>query len=112
VSLVAAAQLFAPASPNCLSIARQLQFGRANAIVRLRRNQNSAISPSLDQIEDRIKAIQDFKLIFLSAQSTHLGVHADYNWVTRVYPLETGWQKFFRHLKLPDSRRCCSRLLP
>jgi hypothetical protein len=77
VSLVAAAQLFAPASPNFLSIARQLQFGRANAIVRLRRNQNSAISPSLDQIEDRIKAIQDFKLIFLSAQSTHLGVHAD-----------------------------------
>ena len=42
------------------------------AIVRLRRNQNSAMLPFLVQIEDKIKASGDFKLISLSAQSTHL----------------------------------------
>ena len=76
VSLVEATQLFThlfPTSPNFLSALRRLYFGRANAIVRLRRNQNSTMLPFLDQIEDQIKASGNFKLIFLSAQSTHLG---------------------------------------
>ena len=75
VPLIEATQLFSHYSlrvPNFLSALRRLYFGRAIAIVRLRRNQNSAILPFLDQIEDRIKASGDFKLIFLSAQSTHL----------------------------------------
>ena len=101
-----------PTSPNFLSALRRLYFGRANAIVRLRRNQNSAMLPFLDQIEDQIKASGDFKLIFLSAQSTHL----DYMLVpigSRVFThFGLRWQKFCRHLKLPDSRRGCSQLLP
>jgi hypothetical protein len=51
---------------------RRLYFGRANAIVRLRRNQNSAMLPLVDQTEDQTKASGNFKLMFLSAQSTHL----------------------------------------
>jgi hypothetical protein len=76
VSLVEATQLFThyyfPTIPNFLSALRRLYFGRANAIVRLRRNQNSAMPPFVDQTEDQIKASENFKLMFLSAQSTHL----------------------------------------
>ena len=61
-----------PTSPNFLLTLRRLYFGRAIAIVRLRRNQNSAMLPFLDQIEDQTKASADFRLIFLPAQSTHL----------------------------------------
>jgi len=50
----------------------RLYFGRVIAIVRLRRNQNSAMLPFLDQIKDETKASGDVKLILLSAQSTHL----------------------------------------
>jgi hypothetical protein len=107
--------LLFPTSPNFSSALRRLYFGRANAIVRLRRNQNSAILPFVDQTEDQIKASENFKLIFLSAQSTHL----DYMLVpigSRVFThLRTlgglGGQKLRRHLKLPDSRRGCSQLL-
>ena len=59
-------------SPIFLLALRQLYFGRAIAVVRLRRNQNSAMLPLLDQIEDQTKASEEFKLIFLPAQSTHL----------------------------------------
>src|SRR5438105_5520130 len=75
VSLLEATQLFRHYSPRVrifLSALRRFYFGRANAIVRLRRNQNSAILPLLDLIEDKTKASGDFRLIFLSAQSTHL----------------------------------------
>jgi hypothetical protein len=75
VSLVEATQLFPTIIPHesefFVGLA-PLYFGRANAIVRLRRNQNSAILPLLDLIEDKTKASGDFRLIFLSAQSTHL----------------------------------------
>ena len=57
VSLVEATQLFthyySPRVRTFLSALRRLYFGRANAIVRLRRNQNSAMLPFLDQIEDQ-----------------------------------------------------------
>src|SRR5882724_4974615 len=75
VSLVEATQLFPHYSPRVrifLSALRRLYFGRANAIVRLRRNRNSAMLPFLEQTEDQIKASGNFKLISLSAQSTHL----------------------------------------
>jgi hypothetical protein len=75
VSLVEATQLFPtiiPHESNFLSALRRLYFGRANAIVRLRRNQDSAMLPFVDQTEDQIKASGNFKLMFLSAQSTHL----------------------------------------
>ena len=75
MSLMEATQLFPHYSPRVrifLLALRQLYFGRAIAIVRLRRNQNSAMLPFLDQIEDQTKASEDFKLIFLPAQSTHL----------------------------------------
>jgi hypothetical protein len=55
VSLVEATQLFphySPRVPNYLLALRQLYFGRAIAIVRLRRNQKSAMLPFLDQIKD------------------------------------------------------------
>lgn len=73
--LMEATQLFPHYSPRVrifLLALRQLYFGRAIAVVRLRRNQNSAMLPFLDQIEDQTKASEDFKLIFLPAQSTHL----------------------------------------
>jgi hypothetical protein len=50
VSLVEATQLFAHYSPrvrNFLWALRWLNFGPANALVRLRRNQKSAILPFL-----------------------------------------------------------------
>ena len=71
VSLMEATQLLPHYSPRVrifLLALRQLYFGRAIAVVRLRRNQNSAMLPFLDQI----KASGNFKLISLSAQSTHL----------------------------------------
>ena len=73
--LMEATQLFPHYSPRVrifLLALRQLYFGRAIAVVRLRRNQNSAMLPFLGQIEDQTKAIGHFKLIFLPAQSTHL----------------------------------------
>ena len=88
--LMEATQLFPHYSPPVrffLLALRQLYFGREIAVVRLRRNQNSAMLPFLDQIEDQTKASRDFKLIFLPAQSTHLELHAGSNWVTRVYAL-------------------------
>ena len=104
-----------PTSPIFLLALRQLYFGRAIAVVRLRRNQNSAMLPFLNQIKDQTKASEDFKLICLPAQSTHM----DYMLVpigSRVFThLRTiggfRWQKLYRHLKLPDSRRGCSQLL-
>jgi hypothetical protein len=70
-----ATQLFPHYSPRVriflLALCR-LYFGRVIAIVRLRRNQNSAMLPFLDQIEDETKASGDVRLILLSAQSTHL----------------------------------------
>jgi hypothetical protein len=76
VWLMVATQLFPPLFPTSpdlfLSALRRLYFGRNSAIVRLRRNQNSAMLPFLDQIEDQTKASADCKLIFLPAQSTHL----------------------------------------
>jgi hypothetical protein len=87
-------------SPNFLLALRQLYFGRAIAVVRLRRNQNSAMLPFLDQIEDQTKASRDFKLISLSAQSTHLDYPAGSNWVTGVYRVGGQAQKFHRHLRL------------
>src|SRR5215216_4868955 len=109
--LMEATQLFPDYSPPVrifLLALRQLYFGREIAVVRLRRNQNSAMLPFLDQIEDQTKASRDFKLIFLPAQSTHL----DYMLVpigSRVFThLRTiggiRWQKLYRHLRLPDSR--------
>jgi hypothetical protein len=75
VWLMVATQLF-PTIPDefrlFLSALRRLYFGRNSAIMRLRRNQNSAMLPFLDQIEDQTKASADCKLIFLPAQSTHL----------------------------------------
>jgi hypothetical protein len=59
VSLLEATQLFPTIIPHeseFLSALRRLYFGRANALVRLRRNQNSTMLPFSDQIEDRIKA--------------------------------------------------------
>jgi hypothetical protein len=73
--LMEATQLFPHYSPPVrifLLALRQLYFGREIAVVRLRRNQNSAMLPFLDQIEDQTKASADCKLIFLPAQSTHL----------------------------------------
>ena len=98
-----------------MSALRRLYFGRANAIVRLRRNQNSAILPFVDQTEDQIKASGNFKLIFLSAQSTHLDyMLAPIGSCVFTHLRTLGgfrWQKLCRHLKLPDSRRGCSQLL-
>jgi len=73
--LMEATQLFPHYSPPVrifLLALRQLYFGREIAVVRLRRNQNSAMLPFLDQIEDETKASGDVRLILLSAQSTHL----------------------------------------
>jgi hypothetical protein len=87
--LMEATQLFPHYSPRVrifLLALRQLYFGRAIAVVRLRRNQNSAMLPFLGQIEDQTKASGDVKLILLSAQSTHLDYIPGSNWVTRVYP--------------------------
>jgi hypothetical protein len=107
--------LLFPTSPNFSSALHRLYFGRANAIVRLRRNQNSAVLPFSGQIEDQTKASENFKLIFLSAQSTHLDLKAVPNWscvFTHLRTFRGLWrQKLCRHLKLPDSRRGCSQLL-
>jgi hypothetical protein len=75
VSLVEATQLFThyySTRVRIFSALRRLYFGRANAIVRLRRNQNPAVLPFFGRIEGQTKASGNSKLIFLSAQSTHL----------------------------------------
>ena len=101
-----------PTSSEFFSALRRLYFGRAAAIVRLRCNQNSAMQTFLYQIADRIKASMHFRLMFFSAQSTH----SDYILVPMGHACLPSWahqaQKFHRHLKLPDSRRGCSRLAP
>ena len=107
--------LLFPRVPNSLSALRRLYFGRANAIVRLRRNQNPAVLPLLGQIEDQIKASGNSKLMFLTAQSTHLDyILAPIGSCVFTHLRTLGgfrWQKLCRHLKLPDSRRGCSQLL-
>jgi hypothetical protein len=57
--LMEATQLFPHYSPRVrifLLVLRQLSFGRAIAVVRLRRNQNPAIPPFFNQIKGRTKA--------------------------------------------------------
>ena len=57
--LMEATQLFPHYSPRVrffFLALRQLCFGRAIAVVRLRRNQNSAMLPFFNQIEDQTKA--------------------------------------------------------